>query len=521
MDNVVAVYPLRPRRQDATILRIVTKIAKTKTVALKRQNPAEASAVLIRDFVRVEKNLGTIGFFTPSKSRSKGELREKVIRFKRDVGGKTIVAEATIIPSVTLGLPTTADQDKYLAFQKIVNERRTQQGGEISNPVRFTSSELLSILGVGQAGKNYAEVYEWLERMAATTIKSQGVVFLAKRKVYARDIFHVFDRVVIMGGELPDGHVADSNYVWLSGWQLENINQNYLLPVDFETYRGLRNNIAKALVPLLQLWLYASRANGIFEKRYDDLCELLSLRPQRYPSDMEKQLGPSLKELKSKGFLSAWTLELTNDGRNYKITASHGPKFFADQRSQTSTPKLIEADKSLMLIAALVDRAVLEAQAVRLLKALSPEQPIMDQIEYVDSIIKLGKIANPPGFYVSMLRENIPVPDSFETSSRRKARQAQDREYFEKQTLELEQRFRYEEYVKTELDTYILTKVGETAFSLSVKNHLPECKKTYPNVPYSTLAEIAESCARRDIRDSLPLLTFDKFRHRSHQPSLF
>src|SRR5580698_1233714 len=165
-----------------------------------------------------------------------------------------------------------------------------------------------------------------------------------------------------MGGELPDGRIADSNYVWLSSWQLENINQNYLLPVDFETYRGLKNNIAKALVPLLQLWLYASRTNGVFEKRYDDLCELLSLRPQRYASDIQKQLGPSLNELQSKGFLSAWSFELTNDGRSHKITASHGPKFFADHRSQTSpVPKIVEADRSPMLLPALVSRGVVES----------------------------------------------------------------------------------------------------------------------------------------------------------------
>ena len=54
-----------------------------------------------------------------------------------------------------------------------------------------------------------------------------------------------------MGSELPDGRSADRNYVWLSDWQLENINNNYLLPIDFDTYRRLKNHIAKALVPLL------------------------------------------------------------------------------------------------------------------------------------------------------------------------------------------------------------------------------------------------------------------------------
>ena len=499
----------------------MTKAAKTKAVAISN-GPETSAADGVRDFVRVEKNLGTIGFFTPSKSRSQGELREKILRFKREVGGKIVVAEATIIPSVTLGLPTTADQDKYLAFQKIVNNRRVQQGGEISNPVRFTSTELLAILGVGQAGKNYNEVYEWLERMAATTIRSQGVVFLAKRKVYARDIFHVFDRVVIMGGELPDGRIADSNYVWLSSWQLENINQNYLLPVDFETYRSLKNNIAKALVPLLQLWLYASRTNGVFEKRYDDLCELLSLRPQRYASDIQKQLGPSLDELQSKGFLSTWSLEPTNDGRSHKITAAHGHKFFADHKSQAlAAPRMIEEDRSPMLLGALTSRTVVESQAVKLLRALPPDQPVMDQIEYVDSIIQRGRIDNPPGFYISMPKENIPVPDYFETSARRAARQAREREHLDKQTLEFEQTYRYEEYLRTELDRHIAEIVGRSQFASLVKARIPECKKKYPNVQQATLTEIAESCVRCDIRESLAVLSFDVFQRGSQQANLF
>ncbi len=482
----------------------------------------QAAGVATRDFVRVEKNLGTIGFFTPSKSRSQGDLREKVVRFKREIGGKTIVAEAAIIPSVTLGLPTTADQDKYLAFQKIVNERRAQLGGEISNPVSFTSSELLAILGLGQAGKNYNDVYEWLERMAATTIRSQGVVFLAKRKVYARDIFHVFDRVVIMGGELPDGHVADCNYVWLSTWQLENINQNYLLPVDFETYRGLKNNIAKALVPLLQLWLYASRNHGVFEKRYDDLCELLALRPQKYPSDITKQVGPSLDELRSKGFLSAWALEVTNDGRSYKITASHGPKFFADQRSQSAQVlTVLEVDESPKIVHALVSRDVLETQAIKLLKMLPANQPVMDQIDYIDSIVQRGRIENPPGFYVSMLRENIPVPDNFGTTSRLRASEAREKQLFDKQVLIFERESRYEEYVRAELNRHITEVVGLCQFELLVKTKMPECRSKYPLIPAATLGEIAESSVRSELRDSLQVMSFQNFCRGAEQPKLF
>ena len=83
-------------------------------------------------------------------------------------------------------------------------------------------------------------------------IISEGAVYLAGKKRWVKDRFHVFERAVSFGKELEPGVVADRNYIWFSDWQLENINNNYLIPVDLETYRQLRNHIAKTLVPLLQ-----------------------------------------------------------------------------------------------------------------------------------------------------------------------------------------------------------------------------------------------------------------------------
>ena len=82
----------------------------------------------------------------------------------------------------------------------------------------------------------------------------------------SKDRFRVFDRAVSFGKELSDGKVADKNYVWFSEWQLQNINSNHLLPIDLEAYRELKNHIAKALVPLLQIWLYATRERRRFRK---------------------------------------------------------------------------------------------------------------------------------------------------------------------------------------------------------------------------------------------------------------
>ena len=213
-----------------------------------------------RNSSRSKRNLNTLGFFTPAKHKG-DKVREKVVLFRRELNGKTVEAQATILPSAKYGLPTTADLDKYLAFHKLLEQVRNRVG-EITNPVGFTSTHLLTVLGIKDAGNNYQDIHDWLQRMTLTGINSKGMVYMARRRTWVSDTFHVFDRVVTMGSMLPDGAVADQNYVWLSDWQLENINSNYLLPIDLETYRKLRNQIAKILVPLLQVWLYASRAEG-------------------------------------------------------------------------------------------------------------------------------------------------------------------------------------------------------------------------------------------------------------------
>jgi hypothetical protein len=221
------------------------------------------------EFVKVEKNLASLGFFTPSSKRLRN-AQEKSFTITTVADGKRMELKGTIIPSAKYGLPITADQDKWIALCKILTDILRKEG-RVTNPISFTSAEILRLLRKHRhSGKNYHEVEEWLDVLFSTTIFSEGVVYLANEKRRVKDRFRVFERAVSLGKELPDGKVADKNYVWFSDWQLQNINANHLLPIDLEAYRELKSHISKALVPLLQVWLYATRDNGIFEKRYDE-----------------------------------------------------------------------------------------------------------------------------------------------------------------------------------------------------------------------------------------------------------
>jgi hypothetical protein len=463
------------------------------------------------NFVRVEKNLNSLGFFTPAKHNGAAP-RKKVLTVRREINGRIIEAQATILPSAEYGLPTTADLDKYLAFQKIVEQLRSKVG-HISNPVGFTTAQLLNVLGLNTAGKNYQDINDWLQRMTLTGINSKGVVYMAKRRSWMSDTFHVFERIVTVRSSMPDGTTADRNYVWLSEWQLENINGNYLLPIDLETYRKLKNHIAKILVPLLQVWLYASRAEGRFEKRYSELCQILDITFHKHLSLIKRQLEPSLTELQRYGYLASFAIELTADGREYKIVAVHGHKFYRDQNVRAGLPvsNLLTPDTTLPLLKALTDRGVGESQARRLLRAIPPDQPVLHQLEYADSIVaKSRNIANPPGFYVYILRDNVLPPDSFESSVKRKLREEAERSKNEENTRQWHLQQAYQQFCREAIDKHIQT-IEPAEYSTLIKKHATELKIHWPNVPSETLKEMAENTARQEIGRTLEIVPFDQF----------
>jgi hypothetical protein len=382
------------------------------------------------DFVAIEKNLASLGYFTPSNKRVRTQTT-KTVTFTKIVDGKRLQAKATIIPGATFGLPTTADQDKYIALQKIVMDSKKRHGS-VRNPIAFSSAELLDLLGqCRNSGRNYEHIDEWLNVMTTTTIISEGMIYLDSRPIWSKDRFRVFDQAASVGSELEGGQRAEKNYVWLSRWQLENINKNHLLPLELESYLKLKNHISKALVPHLQIWLYASRNACVFNKRYDELCPVLNLHPYSHASKIKEKLGPSLDELVEHGYLAGWNLDLTSDHAGHKIIFRHGKRFGVDQRktiASQSNPQLCqtlreeEQKLNLSLLEELVRRNIPDRQAKKLLANIAEGQEVMDQLEWGDYWIRQNsgsKILNPPGFYIYLIKENIRPPELFETSRKK------------------------------------------------------------------------------------------------------
>ena len=363
--------------------------------------------------VRLERNLNSLGFFTATYKASHSKLHRVIELGTMEIEGKRTSRRVEIVGNERWGgLPSGSDRDKYYAFMTIVNNAR-KTTGLVENPVRFTSYELLARLNLKPTGKAYAAVHGWLDRMVNTSILSEYAVQFRGRRKWARDTFHVFDRVISMGEDLEDGSKADCNNVWMSVWQLENINADYVFPVDMTDYLSLRNDIAKALLSHLVSWFFATQGRP-FEKRYDILCSLLGISPRPTAALIRQAFNPSMNELIKLGYLKSWEVARIDSDTppTFKICFLPGTRYSALAREPITAPKAAPLSNVTAKAQLLVDQGVRPDIAERLLTDVGIAHEIDLKLAYFGYLRQqMGRrMGNPPGFLVDLLRSKAPVP---------------------------------------------------------------------------------------------------------------
>lgn len=480
------------------------------------------------DLVRVEKSLHSLGFFASTANR---EISRTIVQIFRRPDGQKIQAKAVIEGIPSLGLPTTADRDKYMAFMKIALDQREFEG-QLTNPIRFSGADMIKLLRLRKGGFHYDEINDWCKRMVATTIMSEASIFLADRRQYATDTFHVFDRVVLVGEELHDGTRSEFYQVYLSHWQLTNLNQGYLLPLDFNAYLKLKRDIAKALFGHLSVWFYASRGQTI-EKKYPDLCQILNIRAYPHLSKARSVLEPSLQELTDIGYLSSWELVRSARGADFKLTLSPGsrllclPNFSAVVNAEARAA--LEA-RLPSWVGELAQKGVAERKARQLALDIADEQPVSDQIEYAEYLISQdrrsrGKISNPAGFLIWAIESNLSVPVDFETSRKKEIRQAQEQVAGEQRWNLLQRQNEYERFCLDQIEKRLVSEYPADRLETALREQMKLTKREQPEwfgrISEATRREVALGRLRSAIREGLSLPNFEHWSKRDLQQHLF
>ena len=270
--------------------------------------------------------------------------------------------------------------------------------------------------------------------------------------------------VIFTGQKFADGTKADAVYIELHPRYREVLNNAPMRPLDLG-YKKQLPPAAQRFYEIVSYKIFAALKYNqpAAQMAYSEYCTFSA--QQRYfdYDHFKKQMYKVHQPHLASGYITSLQFNEATDEQGKKdwiMCYTPGPKARAEYATFTGKkPRTIETAVATGLpagkrtpathrqrqqrlnlepaaefqhttriddrvIAELAKRGVGESDARQLLAGLPQGQAVFDQLEWGDFQVAQanGKITNPPGFYISLLQRNVPVPAGFETSQARKTR---------------------------------------------------------------------------------------------------
>jgi hypothetical protein len=234
----------------------------------------ENTDLLPQVLIRSEVNFLRLPFFALSDT----DVRRRTETEYKDViqkGDQKLEIQWNVSAHQKYGYPSPFDRKVHRAIEHIISGMKPP----IQNPIPLGSlASLAKLIGLkvskrgAPAGWFYNQIQEAILRITHTAIESKGAFYHKGEEQQLKESFHLYERVVFIGQKLEDGEVADTNYLYLGSWYLDNINTRYTKPLDYTYYRTLQRPISARLYELLGVKFSGS---SFINYRYSKLCQLL------------------------------------------------------------------------------------------------------------------------------------------------------------------------------------------------------------------------------------------------------
>lgn len=432
----------------------------------------------------------------------------------------------------------------YKVDTLIVNRCIDEAGRPIPEVIKLGSlTELCTALGISDSGENRANIKKSLHQNASAYITAK-IRYRTKTGIEKwSEINYTRYSLVFRGEVLPDGTVADAVYIIPAAPYRDLLNHVEVRPLDYDYLTSLSPG-AQRFYELLSFQIYGALAGDRARAKmlYSDYC---AHAPQARYSDfnrVKKQMFKIHAPHRQAGYITKINYEKTVDGEgapDWAMFYAPGPKAVAEFEAftrrqvrriaevpritaanavQTELAKaaLAENDGGLALLGEMMRRGIAEPKARELLSRLKPDQEVMDQLEYVDSVVagdRRGKLDNPPGLYVIYIRDNVIPPATFVTSRQRRLNEEARRATQSEEAKLAERKLEFEAYCAGEISRYIRDVLPAEDYQQLLHKHRRRNRNVLTRMPEAELDEITEASVRAEIRDSgrVTLPTFDQF----------
>ncbi|MBC8227999.1 replication initiation protein [bacterium] len=325
-------------------------------------------------------NFLLLPFFALSWREVKKRTRiEYKARLKR--GGEEVNLSWVVSANVDYGIPTPFDKEIKGVVDAIIEKTEKPILNPLELPYIAEMARMID-LKPNKNGKYpgwvYRKIKDSFRRMTLTGVESRGTFYIKGKSIWADKTFHLYDSVIFRGEKLPDGTIAENNYLWLNDLFLDSINDNYMKPINYTYFQSLKNCISKRLYEFLGIKFYGLRnkREKFFRIGYLNLCQLLPITPQKSFSLINKNLKPAHDELIQKGFLSKVEYERTKDGKSFNILYFPGERARKEMQGDWGI-EILEEEIRPLEIEAPGEKAIKEESLKADRSALSsnPNQP--------------------------------------------------------------------------------------------------------------------------------------------------
>lgn len=510
--------------------------------------PEEASALAPLNIIRTE---NVVSRFPVHNLSKKGKIEIQIV--KRNSQGEVEI-------KWEVSYNDKHGQARQLAYKLdtiVINRRIEEEGRPLPKLIRLGS--LREIAELLDMGGNTNVIKRALRQNASAfiTVKVGYTNTDGTEKTLEADFTRY--SVIFTGEKLPDKRRADCVYLNLNDVYWTMLNEAPWRPQDYDYLKAL-TPAAQRFYEILSAKFYNTFrfSNPNASKiAYSEYCAYSA--QQRYfdYEHFKKQMYKVHQPHKKSGYLSDVSYESMQDADgkpDWMMRYVPGPKakneyeFFTGKvgvletkiqapaiaAELISVPHTSIADQGSLdlqsaaqqqpdpeLVAELLKRGIAEKQASALLVEVRPGQDVLEQLEYADFRIAsepAGTFRNPPGFYISVVRDNVPVPETFDSSRKRReietaeSKLAQQREANEHTALELEAA--YADYRRAEVAAYIEHDLLPAVYAAMVEEHKRSYVAQFRNAahwPAETLHSIAVNAAAVEITWRASLLGFEEF----------
>ena len=330
----------------------------------------------------------------------KGVMRE---------GEKTVEFTWIVSADPSYGLPRAFDWQVFRAIEFLISDMPKP----VENPITFSFYDLCRRMRINTSGANYESIRNSIRRIKSTTIRSERAYYLKEKgqRITTEVGFSFYDMYVFINEKLPDGTVADTNYLWLNPYYLSNINHSYVKPLDPDYYWNLRRLVSRRLYEILSVKFYGLPDLGApLRQSYAGLCQVIKLTPQKYLSWARRTLDRAYDELVRTGFLKS--VEWRKQGgrpNSWIILHIPGPRAISEieraKKGKAFLPLSQLSQDQREVIEKLELRGVAPKIARRLTVKHDPKK-IREVIEYTDWYRKQpNKVQNWGAYIAELIRD--------------------------------------------------------------------------------------------------------------------